>query len=131
MNKTKTGIIYKAISPVGKIYIGQTIESFKERIRGHKKDSLREKTKNIKFYHALRKYGIENFKWEIIEKLPKSLLNEKEIFYIKKYNSYKSGYNSTLGGDYNPMSDPLIRKRYLINLVILKILRIINNLMAM
>jgi group I intron endonuclease len=96
------GTIYKLTSPSGKIYIGQTT-NLKDRKRclynpnkyysGHKLDN------------AIRKYGIENFKYEIViqiidaDKIKlREKLDELEIFYIKKYNSYKDGYNMTLGG---------------------------------
>ena len=47
---------------------------------------------------AILKYGKENFSIEILEECPKELLNDREKYYIKLYNSYNSGYNSTLGG---------------------------------
>ena len=96
------GTIYKLTSPSGKIYIGQTT-NLKDRKRclyntnkyysGHKLDN------------AIKKYGIENFKYEIlvqIEMEDKFLLREHldvlESQYIEKYNSYNNGYNMTLGG---------------------------------
>lgn len=50
-------------------------------------------------YRAFRKYGLENFSFEILEQCKIDKLSEKEIFYIEKYNSYKNGYNQTLGGE--------------------------------
>lgn len=57
-------------------------------------------------YKAFDKYGIDKFTIEILETIDtekcdniKSELDKLEIFYIKKYNSYISGYNQTLGGD--------------------------------
>lgn len=96
------GTIYKLTSPSGKSYIGQTI-NLKDRKRcfynpnkyysGHKLDN------------AIKKYGIENFKYEIVIQIVESdkfklreKLNELEIYYIEKYNSYNNGYNMTLGG---------------------------------
>ena len=48
-----------------------------------------------KFYNAIRKYGIENFKKEIIEILPpiKKILKDREDYYIDFYDSIKNGYN--------------------------------------
>lgn len=48
-----------------------------------------------KFYNAIRKYGAENFKKEIIEILPpiKKILKEREDYYIDFYDSIKTGYN--------------------------------------
>lgn len=88
------GVIYKATCLItGKSYIGQT-KHFEIR----KKQHLQAKDNYI-FHKALRKYGQENFKWEILEECSYDLLNEKETYWIKFYNSYSNGYNSTLGGD--------------------------------
>lgn len=71
--------------------------------------------KNYPIYRAIRKYGVENFYYEILEDdIPLNQLDEKEIYYIEKYNSYKKGYNSTKGGDgrtFNKIEDmELIKK---------------------
>ena len=52
------------------------------------------------FYMAIRKYGKENFKWEIIDKAnTREELDLKESFWIDFFNTYKhGGYNMTLGG---------------------------------
>ena len=47
----------------------------------------------------MRKYGIENFKIEEIEKCKDEDLNSREKYWISYYNSYHNGYNSTEGGD--------------------------------
>ena len=93
-------IIYKATNKInGKIYIGQTCSSIKIRIGEHRRASKLKK-ENSKFYNAIRKYGINNFVFELVEKCKtKEELNNKEVFYISLYDSYKLGYNSTLGGD--------------------------------
>lgn len=50
-------------------------------------------------YKAMRKYGRDNFTFQIIEECPQEQLAEKEIFWIKKLDTYNNGYNETLGGD--------------------------------
>lgn len=50
-------------------------------------------------YKAIRKYGIENFDFSILETCSKEELSKKEIFYIEKFNSYNKGYNMTTGGE--------------------------------
>src|SRR5210317_405716 len=49
------GIIYKITSPSGKIYIGQTIHTLEERIKGHNKKS----TNCTLLKRAIDKYGDE------------------------------------------------------------------------
>lgn len=84
-----------------KIYIGKTLKSTEYRFREHIRDAFmyRDRDANNKFYNALRKYGAEHFRARCIGKFNADELNDMEIYYIKKYNSYKNGYNSTLGGD--------------------------------
>ena len=92
----KLGRIYKATGPTGKVYIGQTIFSLKIRKRKHFSNS---KKGNTHFYNAIRKYGWDNFTWEIIHDdcLEKDM-NIMEIHYIQLLGTYKNGYNSTIGG---------------------------------
>lgn len=96
----KTGSIYIIKNKNNdKVYIGQTTLSVKERFNAHKKRSTL-KNRNYKIYNAMRKYGVETFYVETIEEnIPLNMLDEKEIYYIKKYNSFENGYNSTSGGD--------------------------------
>lgn len=96
-------IIYKATNKAnGKVYIGQSSHSLEWRVRKHKQDSQKEDTY---FYRAIRKYGFDNFEWEVIDNTATTHeeLNELEKFYIKQYESFDNknkGYNSTSGGDY-------------------------------
>lgn len=94
-------IIYKATFPNGKSYIGQTTQSLKARKKKHKYDY---NSKNNVFYRAIRKYGWENIIWEVIDTADKlDVLDEREIYWIKYYNTYihwknANGYNMTTGG---------------------------------
>ena len=97
-NKGK-GIIYLATNIINdKKYVGQTIFSLKKRILDHVTKSKRCR---LGFPAAIKKYGIDGFKWEVIETVSRELLDEREIFYIKKYKSYATdgGYNLTRGGN--------------------------------
>jgi group I intron endonuclease len=51
-------------------------------------------------YRAIRKHGVENFSFEIIEECSEELLNERETYWINFYESWdsKKGYNKTHGG---------------------------------
>lgn len=91
------GFIYKITNKVNNMsYIGQTRYSveFRWRQHLHKKD-------NTYFHNALRKYGPESFTVETLEECDSDKLNEREMFYIAKYNTFKKGYNLTIGGDGN------------------------------
>lgn len=59
-------------------------------------------------------YGIDKFHIEIVEECSEEELNEKEIYYIKKFNSLSpNGYNMTAGGDGVRKKDyELIVKQY-------------------
>ena len=97
------GCIYKIINKINKkCYIGQTKNSPERRWTEHKRDS---KEGNNYLYNAMRKYGIENFEFEVIESdIPIEKLNEREIYWIEQYNSfsdYGKGYNLTKGGGQN------------------------------
>jgi len=97
--KKYTMVIYKAISPSGKVYIGKTIESLSKRISAHKKAAQRF-SKGGKFMTAIRKYGVDNFKWEVLETTEDyDVLNALECWYIQYYDSISKGYNTHVGGD--------------------------------
>jgi predicted GIY-YIG superfamily endonuclease len=91
-------IVYLAKSPSNKYYIGITTQLLSERVRKH---YILTKNPKTKFHKALRKYK-KDMKWRVLGKYKsKEIMLKKEIYYIKKYDSYKSGYNSTLGGELN------------------------------
>ena len=87
----------------GKGYIGKTFRSFKERFNEHIKCSYNKSqpSYNCTFHKAIRKYGIKNFEYDVIEKVPNNKAVEREKYWIKYYDSYNSGYNMTLGGEGN------------------------------
>lgn len=94
------GYIYKVTNKInGKIYIGQTIQSVKDRWYRHcRKSGISKAELNTHFKRAILKYGKENFMIETIEVCDSTKLNDREKFYISYYNSYINGYNSTIGG---------------------------------
>lgn len=59
---------------------------------------------------AIHKYGKDNFIIETVEECDQQLLNEREIYWISYYNSYETGYNSTLGGQEYTKMPKLIKK---------------------
>lgn len=78
------------------VYIGQSVDII-TRWRRHK-DDCKKGEKDYPLYQAIRKYGIENFSFEVIEECLRSQLDEREQYWIKYYDSYYNGYNQTLGG---------------------------------
>ena len=85
--------IYKITNKInGKSYIGQSnniYRRFKEHCR---RDSLI-------IDQAIKKYGKENFNFEVIEECSLDKLNEKEVFWIKYFETNMNGYNLSLGGE--------------------------------
>ena len=90
-------LIYKINFPNGKVYVGQT-NNLRKRMTDHLKEARN--GSQTKVYRAIRKYSITRDNFEIIEKEIESLdiANEREIYWIAFYNSFKGGYNSTPGG---------------------------------
>lgn len=80
-----------------KVYIGQTTQTIGIRFTNHKMASRT--GEDTKFYRAIRKYGEDNFYPELLEEVEVKDLNDRERYWIKYYDSYYNGYNSTLGGD--------------------------------
>lgn len=83
------------------VYIGQSVDiqarwyAHLRSSRGKMQDSF------TQLHQAMQTLGASNFFCEILEECLIELLNEKEIYYIKKYDSYYHGYNMTLGGESN------------------------------
>ena len=94
-------IIYKITNLINqKIYIGETTRSLNKRWNEHKHQSLvKGHGYNYHLHCAIRKYGIENFKIEIIEECPDEQRFIREHYYIVEYNSMEpEGYNFLASG---------------------------------
>lgn len=112
-----TGRIYIIKNNINdKVYIGKTFNNIQTRFREHIRDSRKKHKEHRKLYSAISKYGENNFYVELVEdNIDESILSNKEIEYIKFYDSYKNGYNNTLGGDgsrYIEVSDKEIIECY-------------------
>ena len=93
------GFIYKITNKLNnKVYIGQTIQKPIERFYQHCAKKCDKYILNMVIHKAIFKYGKDNFTFEVIEEVPRQQLNEREEYWIKYYNSYTDGYNSTKGG---------------------------------
>ena len=95
-------IVYKITNIINnKVYIGQTSFTVEQRFNAHCVNAF-ELNCQFKLSKALRKYGKENFRVEVLESnLSKEDCNFFEKLYIKKYNStdINFGYNMTPGGE--------------------------------
>lgn len=89
------GVIYKITNlNDGRCYIGQTVQHEETRWQYHIKHSKTPLNK------AFKKYGIENFKFEVLMTcFDREYLNKMEKEFILVYNSYLKGYNQTTGGE--------------------------------
>lgn len=100
--------IYKIQNLINnKSYIGKSV-SIEDRWNKHKSNCFNKNSKSYDFaiYRAMRKYGSENFSFEILEKFDKidqQFLGEREQYWIKQFDSFYNGYNMTLGGDGRPI----------------------------
>ena len=93
------GFIYKITNTInGKSYIGQTIQNVKERFYQHCATKCSKAVSNMAIHRAIKKYGKSNFTVEVIEEIDSANLNDRERYWIRYYDSYNNGYNSTEGG---------------------------------
>ena len=89
--------IYKITNKInGKSYIGQASDPYNR----WAKHLSRAKNGSQMFaiHHAMKKYGVENFDFDVIDETTKEKVDDLEKHYIREYNSYEDGYNLTEGG---------------------------------
>lgn len=93
--------IYKITNKINNnIYIGLSVDIERRwKSHQHRYTDTTNKEYDKVLYKAFRKYGIENFSFEIVEECTVEELREKEKYWITFYDSYKNGYNSTPGGE--------------------------------
>lgn len=107
--------IYKIENKINhKCYIGQSID-IARRWKEHKYNAFHENTSEYDspLHRAMRKYGLENFELSVIENCKQAELDEKEIQWIKTYQSLTSeqGYNLSPGGNSSKFIDAEIIKK--------------------
>lgn len=117
------GIYYIKNIVNGKGYIGKS-SKLRRRLYDHYK---KRSDKNKVLYKAFDKYGIENFEFTILQYVEENIetlntvLSELETYYIQEFNTFKYGYNLTLGGDgisgkvYSEEERQKMRQKYLNN----------------
>nr|DAR02120.1 MAG TPA: intron associated endonuclease [Bacteriophage sp.] len=96
--------IYKITNKInGHSYIGLS-KNIEHRFADHRTKPFQSKRKDDQekvLYKAIRKYGLDNFSFEIVEECPESQLCDRECFWIDYYGTYRNreDYNETPGGD--------------------------------
>jgi len=91
--------IYKHTNTINnKAYVGITKHTMEVRWKGHIHASV--SNKSTAFTNAIRKYGKDVWSHEVLEVVTDEDKQERERYWISYYDTYSSGYNSTLGGDY-------------------------------
>jgi len=99
-------VIYKATNKINKkSYIGYT-SNLQRRKLEHKKCALSNRYPNNVFHKAIKKYGYDNFEWEVIfESEDKNLtLKIIEPFFIASLRYLGECYNLAKGGEGNTSS---------------------------
>lgn len=81
-------------------YIGQSL-NIKTRWRDHMKCGVgaTSASSSNQLYAAMRRDGIENFSFELLDECPKEDLYAKEKYFIELYQTDKVGLNSTRGNE--------------------------------
>jgi group I intron endonuclease len=88
-------------------YIGQTTQGYLNRFQQHLRETQYGDSSAL--HNAIRKWGEDNFKVELIETCDLDQLDEREIYWISFYNTFKSKehYNMTSGGEGHLLSDEI------------------------
>jgi len=83
------------------VYVGSTTQSLSRRFSWHKKTMNSKRCCKLQIYKAFNELGIENFYIELLELFPCSCRDElrtREGYYIRKFDSFKNGYNMRIEG---------------------------------
>ena len=96
-------VIYKFTSPANKGYVGKSV-AFKTRVSNHRTEAYAKKdgdwVKKTKWKQAIRQFGWDNLRLEILERVPEEVsLDKRERYWIAKLKTkYPNGYNMNKGG---------------------------------
>lgn len=92
--------IYKITNILnGKKYVGQSTNIIR-RWSHHKTNLIKGTHVNLYLQRAVNKYGLKSFSFDVIETVEKSMLDEREAYWIQKLQAaFPNGYNLKPGGD--------------------------------
>ena len=93
--------IYKITNTINsKSYIGQSTDIHKRWKREiEDSNNVNSHCYDYPLMRAFRKYGVDNFKFEVIEECKREELNQREMYWIDYFDTFYNGYNQTFGGD--------------------------------
>ena len=92
------GTLYVITNTInGKQYVGKTYNTLAKRFNEHIKLAKTNSTRPL--YKAINEFGIDNFQIESLGIFEEKLLELQETLEIEKRDSFKNGYNATLGGE--------------------------------
>lgn len=109
------GQIYKAVSPSGKGYVGQTMKTAEKRWQEHCTEAMGNKRNGCTaLYRAIRKYGPDAFTLQVLEaNVQKDDLDDREIHHIAAEKTLApSGYNMVSGGGGQKAACPETREKH-------------------
>lgn len=102
--------IYKIVNILnGKFYVGQSRE-IEERFRKHKRGFKVERLAKLPLYVDMKKYGVDNFRLEVIEECKVDELDEKERYWLHELDAKTNGYNQS--NEPQPMHDKDFAKKH-------------------
>lgn len=97
--RNETGIYAIRNLANGSVYVGQTLRPFQKRYWNHQWKLRNNQHDNMHLQNAWNSYGEENFVFEVIELCgDKSLIDDKERFWIGHYKSLNMCYSMQDGG---------------------------------
>lgn len=97
----------------GKIYVGYT-NDFSRREAQHQSNLRLEKHQNDHFSKAVKKYGINNFKFEILEECEERFLASQEHYWCTMLNTHNDNFGYNLRPTHPENKSPVrkeVRKR--------------------
>lgn len=81
------------------VYVGQTFQDPKHRWWKHQSAARRGRNHCPKLYNHMRKHGLDNYTFEVIETCKVEISEEREKFWIAHYNTFHNGLNCHPGGN--------------------------------
>ncbi len=91
----------------GKMYVGQSV-NIRDRWRSHRKQLGRGRRSYL--YSAMRKHGLENFEFIVLEQCDPTVLNERELYWMEHYACRTQGYNVIPAGQTGRVMDDRARE---------------------